>query len=72
MRRPFDLRGFGAVLYKELIHVVHDPTTLVLALALPVLQLLIFGYASNTRVEQMGSAYLDEDHGQIAVRVLDA
>ncbi|HET9343548.1 MAG TPA: ABC transporter permease [Candidatus Eremiobacteraceae bacterium] len=72
MRRPFDLRGFGAVLYKELIHVVHDPTTLVLALALPLLQLLIFGYAINTRVEHIGTAYLDEDHGQIAVRVLDA
>ena len=72
MRRPFDLRGFGAVLYKELIHVVHDPTTLVLALALPLLQLLIFGYAINTRVEHIGAAYLDEDHGQVAVRVLDA
>lgn len=72
MRRPFDVRGFGAVLYKELIHVVHDPTTLVLALALPLLQLLIFGYAINTRVEHIGTAYLDEDHGQIAVRVLDA
>ena len=72
MRRPFDLRGFSAVLYKELIHVVHDPTTLVLALVLPLLQLLIFGYAINTRVEHIGTAYLDEDHGPIAVRVLDA
>jgi ABC-type multidrug transport system permease subunit len=72
MRRPFDVRGFSAVLYKELIHVVHDPTTLVLALVLPLLQLLIFGYAINTRVEHIGTAYLDEDHGQIALRVLDA
>lgn len=72
MRRPFDLRGFAAVLYKELIHIVHDPTTLVLALVLPLLQLLIFGYAINTRVEHIGTAYLDEDHGPIAVRVLDA
>ena len=72
MRRPLDFRGFAAVLYKELIHVVHDPTTLVLALILPLLQLLIFGYAINTRVEHIGTAYLDEDHGPIAVRVLDA
>src|SRR4029077_5077540 len=72
MRRPFDLRGFVAVLYKELIHVTHDPTTLALALVLPLLQLLIFGYAINTRVEHIGTAYLDEDHGVVAVRVLDA
>ena len=72
MRRPFDPRGFGAVLYKELIHVTHDRTTLALALALPLLQLLIFGYAINTRVEHIGTAYLDEDRGPIAVRVLDA
>lgn len=72
MRRPLDFRGFSAVLYKELIHVVHDPTTLVLALILPLLQLLIFGYAINTRVEHIGTAYYDEDRGPIAVRALDA
>ena len=71
MRRAFDVRGFVAVLYKEIIHVTHDRTTLALALALPVLQLLIFGYAINTRVEHIGTAYLDEDRGPIALRVLD-
>jgi len=71
MRRAFDARGFVAVLYKEIIHIAHDRTTLALALALPVLQLLIFGYAINTRVEHIGTAYLDEDHGPIALRVLD-
>jgi ABC-type multidrug transport system permease subunit len=72
VRRALDLRGFVAVLYKEIIHVTHDRTTLALALLLPVLQLLIFGYAINTRVEHIGTAYFDEDHGPVAVRVLDA
>ena len=72
MRRAFDVRGFAAVLYKEIIHVTHDRTTLLLALALPLLQLLIFGYAINTRVEHIGTAYLDEDRGPVAVQVLDA
>ena len=45
MRKPFDLRGFGAVLYKEFIHARHDPVTIILAVLLPVLQLTIFGYA---------------------------
>jgi ABC transporter DrrB family efflux protein len=72
VRRAFDLRGFSAVLYKEIIHITHDRITLVLALVLPVLQLLIFGYAINTRVEHIGTAYFDEDRGPMAVRLLDA
>ncbi len=72
MRRPFDLRGFRAVLFKELIHVTHDRTTLILALMLPIVQLLMFGWAINTRVDHIGTAYYDEDHGPAAVRLLDA
>lgn len=71
MRHAFDLYGFGAVLYKEFIHVTHDRITLILALVLPTIQLLIFGYAINTRVEHIGTAYFDEDRGPAAVQVLD-
>src|SRR5438309_523046 len=72
MRRALDLRGFVAVLYKEIIHVTHDRITLILALLLPMLQLLLFGYAINTRVDHIGTAVFDEDRGPVAVRVLDA
>lgn len=72
MRHPFDLTGFSAVLYKELIHVSRDRITLILALLLPVVQLFIFGYAVNIRVEHIGTAYLNEDRGAISIRVLDA
>lgn len=72
MRRALDLRGFAAVLYKEMIHVSHDRTTLILALLLPLIQLLLFGYAINTRVDHIASAVFDEDRGPIAVRVQDA
>lgn len=72
MRKPFDMRGFRAVLYKEVIHVVHDRTTLILALLLPIVQLLLFGWAINTRVAHISTAYLDEDRGAAAVQVLDA
>jgi ABC-type multidrug transport system permease subunit len=72
MRQAFDLTGFSAVLYKELLHVSRDRITLILALVLPIIQLVIFGYAVNTRVEHIGTAYLNEDRGAISVRVLDA
>jgi len=72
MRRPFDLSGFSAILYKELIHVTRDRLTLILAVLLPVVQLTIFGYAVNMRVEHIGAAFLNEDLGPLSVRVLDA
>jgi ABC-type multidrug transport system permease subunit len=72
MRQPFDLHGFRAVLYKEWIHVLRDRATLILALALPTLQLLIFGYAINTRVEHIRTAFYDEDGGALAIQALDS
>jgi ABC-2 type transport system permease protein len=72
MRKPFDVRGFSAVLYKEWIHVLRDRTTLILALLLPTLQLLIFGYAVNTKVEHISTAYYNEDRGPMSILALDA
>jgi len=72
MRPLFDLRGFSAVLYKEWIHVLRDRTTLILALALPTLQMLIFGYAINTRVEHIKTAYYNEDRGPVSIQALNA
>lgn len=72
MRNPFDLSGFRAVLYKEWLHVLRDRATLFLALFLPVLQLTIFGYALNTRVEHIPTAYYNEDGGAVSIDALDA
>jgi ABC-type multidrug transport system permease subunit len=71
-RNAFDLRGFGAVLYKEVRHIARDRLTLILALALPIVQLIIFGYAINTKVEHVRSAFLNEDGGTVSIRFLDA
>ena len=71
MRPTFDLTGFTAVIYKELIHVTRDRLTLALALVLPIVQLIIFGYAVNTRVEHIDSAFLNEDGGELSIRALD-
>jgi len=71
-RNAFDLRGYGAILYKELRHLVRDRITLRLAIALPLMQLLLFGYAINTKVEHVASAVYDEDRGSVAIQFLDA
>ncbi|MGH7151582.1 MAG: ABC transporter permease, partial [Planctomycetota bacterium] len=48
-----------AIFYKELRHVARDPATLVLAIAIPLLQLTIFGYAIDTDVRDIPTAVLD-------------
>jgi ABC-type multidrug transport system permease subunit len=72
MRRAVDFTGFVAVLYKEVLHVTRDRITLILALVLPVVQLFIFGYAVNIRVEHVGAAYFNEDRGALSIQALDA
>ncbi|MGH7728028.1 MAG: ABC transporter permease [Vulcanimicrobiaceae bacterium] len=71
-RNAFDVRGYGAVVYKELRHVIRDRATLVLAVALPVVQVALFGYAINTKVEHIATAILDEDHGASSITFVDA
>ncbi len=71
MRALFDLHGLDAVIYKEIRHVVRDPATLVLAIAMPLMQLLLFGYAINMRVEHIRSAYYNEDRGRLSEQLLD-
>jgi len=70
-RNAFDLRGFDAVLYKEVKHVLRDRITLFLSLFLPIVQLTLFGYAINMKVEHIRTAFLNEDGGALSVRFLD-
>lgn len=58
------LRGLPATMYKEFIHLRRDPATLVLTLIIPVLQLVLFGYAINTDVKNIPTVVYDLDRGR--------
>jgi ABC-2 type transport system permease protein len=62
----FDTTGLFAVIYKEVRHILRDPATLILIVAMPLMQLLIYGYAINLDVQHVATAYYDEDHGRAA------
>ena len=72
MRNPLDTSGFSAVFYKETRHIMRDRLTLVISFMLPVVQLIIFGYAINTKVEHVRTAVFNEDHGAQSVAFVDA
>jgi ABC-type multidrug transport system permease subunit len=68
----WSLRGFDAVVYKELRQIVRSPATLALAIMIPTLQMILLGYAINTTVEHVPSAVYRGDRGRAAQAFLDA
>jgi ABC-type multidrug transport system permease subunit len=60
----FSWRRFLAVLRKEWIQVRRDPMTLRLIIALPVLQLFLFGYAINTDPKHLPTGLLSAEHSR--------
>ena len=60
----FSFRRFLAVLRKEWIQVRRDPIALRMIIALPVMQLFLFGYAINTDPKHLPTGLLPVDHSQ--------
>nr|WP_294529859.1 ABC transporter permease [uncultured Rhodopila sp.] len=60
----FSFRRFLAVLRKEWIQVRRDPFTLRMIIALPVMQLFLFGYAINADPKHLPTGLLSVDHSK--------
>jgi ABC-2 type transport system permease protein len=58
------LYGFSSVSRKEFIHLTRDRATLVIALMIPVIQLIIFGYAINLDVRHISTIVVDMDRSR--------
>jgi ABC-2 type transport system permease protein len=59
----------GAMAWKEMIHVRRDPRTLVLALVMPVVMLLLFGYGVSFDLERIPLAISDQDRTEASRRL---
>ena len=60
----FSFRRFLAVLKKEWIQMRRDPMTLRMIIALPVMQLFLFGNAINTDPKHLRTGLLSPDYSQ--------
>lgn len=49
------------IVKKEFIHIIRDKASLIIAVVMPLMFILIFGYAVNTDVENIDFAVLDQD-----------
>ena len=70
--RGFSFKRFLAVLRKEWIQVRRDPFTLRMIIALPVMQLFLFGYAINTDPKHLPTGLLSADHSKYERTVVAA
>jgi ABC-2 type transport system permease protein len=68
----FSLARLGAVSRKELLQIRRDKRSLALAFLLPLMLLILFGYAITTDVEHIQMAVLDRDHSAESRRLVVA
>jgi len=72
IRRGFSLRRFRAILVKEFIQMFRDRLTFAMMVAIPIMQLVLFGYAINADPRALPTAILLGDNGTYARSVVRA
>jgi ABC-2 type transport system permease protein len=64
-------RGFGAVFYKEALHVRRDFTAMFFALIMPLMQMVLLGFGIDTNIRQINTVVLNADGRQESRELLD-
>jgi ABC-2 type transport system permease protein len=64
-------RGFGAVFYKEALHVRRDFATLFFSLIIPLLQMTLLGYGIDTNIRQINTVVYNADGRRQSRELLD-
>ena len=64
--KGLSLTRIAAVMVKEFTQLRRDRITYAMILVLPLMQLLLFGYAINTDPRHLPAAVVSHDHGRIA------
>src|SRR6218665_2075588 len=68
----FSLGRLFAVFYKEFIQMRRDRLTFAMMVGIPVIQLVLFGFAINTDPKALPTAVLVQDHSPLTRRLLAA
>jgi len=63
------MRVFVAFVLKEFMHILRDVRTMLLLLGMPVVQVLLFGFALNTEVRNLRVAVIDLSHDAFSDRL---
>ncbi len=66
------MRRFRALIVKELTHMVRDPRTLIFIFIMPILQLVLLGYANNSDIKNVPTVVFNQDNSQQSRTLLDS
>ncbi|OGP86703.1 MAG: hypothetical protein A2156_04360 [Deltaproteobacteria bacterium RBG_16_48_10] len=66
-----NIRRTKAIAKKEMIQILRDPRSLVMAIAIPMLLLILYGYALTLDVDQVETVVLDRDRTQLSADFID-
>lgn len=66
------LRRASAIAYKEILHIVRDSRVVYMALAMPAVMLILFGYAVSPDVDHVPIAVVDLDRTRASRRLAEA
>jgi ABC-2 type transport system permease protein len=61
-----------SLIRKEFLHILRDPRTLFVMLAMPIIQLTLLGYAATTDIEHLRTAILDGDKSLASRELIEA
>ncbi len=60
--RVFSFRRFGAIVAKEFVQMRRDRVTFAIMVAIPIVQMVVFGYAINSDPKHLPTAVVSADH----------
>ena len=61
-----------SLIRKEFLHILRDPRTLAVMFAMPIIQLMLLGYAATTDIEHLRTAVLDADKTPASRELVEA
>lgn len=72
MAKAFSWTRLGGMIIKEFLQLRRDPTTFIMIISVPVIQIILFGYAINTNPKHLPTALLNHDNGTFSRTLIQA
>ena len=66
------MRRFRALIKKEITHMIRDPRTLIFIFIMPILQLVLLGYANTTDIKNVSTVIFNQDNSPASRDLLDS
>ena len=66
------MRRFRALIKKEITHMIRDPRTLIFIFIMPILQLVLLGYANTTDIKNVSTVIFNQDNSPASRDLLNS